>query len=80
MYTEDYSKIRETLAKKEGTNEKTVAEEMEKAILEGYNSKDPQVREAWEKLFPGMERAPTPEEFITAVRDEAVRKTNEKNK
>lgn len=58
--------IIKTVAKRNGVSYEDVYESMKESLLEGFNNKDPEVREAW-KSIPFTGKEPTPEEFIESI-------------
>lgn len=63
MTDRKYKQILKQIADKEGISIKKVEEEMQIAILSGYQSKDPEIQKNWKKIhFKG--EYPTPKEVI----------------
>ena len=56
----------ERVAEKYGMSYAEVYEEMQKAILAGYESKDPRVKERWQRMDRSGD-IPTPEAFIQGI-------------
>ncbi|MDE5599221.1 MAG: hypothetical protein K2J04_15505 [Lachnospiraceae bacterium] len=59
------------IAKREGKSESEIREEIEEAIMIGFLNKD--TRSRWDSLF-GLERLPSPEEFITILSMKVARR------
>ncbi|MEZ3514113.1 MAG: hypothetical protein K1W37_02345 [Lachnospiraceae bacterium] len=61
----------EKIAKREGKSESEIREEIEEAIMIGFLNKE--TRHKWDSLF-GLERLPSPEEFIAVLSMEVARR------
>ena len=59
------------IAKRERKSESEIRKEMEKAILIGYMNNETRCR--WDSLF-GIGRLPSPEEFISVLSREVVKR------
>lgn len=59
------------IAKREGKSESEIRKEMEQAIMIGFLNKE--ARNKWDNLF-GVGKLPSPEEFITLLSMEVVKR------
>ena len=59
------------IAKRERKSESEIRKEMEKAILIGYMNNETRCK--WDSLF-GIRRLPSPEEFISVLSREVVKR------
>jgi hypothetical protein len=63
MKQQDFERMLETVAKKEGISNEQVRREMQEAMDEAMNNPDPMVQMRW-KFIPCKGAQPTLEEFV----------------
>ena len=63
MKQQDFERMLETVAKKEGISNEQVRREMQEAMDEAMNNPDPMVQMRW-KFIPRKGAQPTLEEFV----------------
>lgn len=68
-------KIFDSVAEKFETDKDEVKKEMKEAIILTMKEDDPQKRENFKALFPDG-KAPSPEEFILRIAQEAIRRAS----